>query len=173
MMGVLVYIGMGKASPSIIDDLLDIDKTPRKPQYDVARATNLTLIDCGYDSDDISWRWDDTALASTAQILASKYTEYSAKSEVLRHMYSEVHSKILDEENAQLSRHGFIETILNTDPIGCALFDLGSSKTIPEKQIVSKTRQVNRLIRKGKYRSAVRLQEEHVQEILDEEKASS
>jgi len=103
MVGMLMYIGLGQVKPELIDHLLDIESTPRKPQFDIGAASNLTLIDCGYDSSDISWRWDDMALSCTAQILATKYAEYSAKSETLRHMYSEIHSKILDKENADMS----------------------------------------------------------------------
>ena len=46
MVAVLFLIGQGFEEPSTIDDLLDIDKTPRKPMYEIADEHPLVLWDC-------------------------------------------------------------------------------------------------------------------------------
>ena len=46
MIGVLFLIGQGFESPSIIPDLLDISKNPRRPTYEMASDAPLVLWDC-------------------------------------------------------------------------------------------------------------------------------
>ena len=53
MMNVLFMIGKGAEQPSIIDDLLDIDKIQERPNYDLAPGENLILTDCGFE--DVRW----------------------------------------------------------------------------------------------------------------------
>lgn len=46
MVAILFLIGQGLESPDLIDSLLDIDKTPEKPMYDMADDAPLVLWDC-------------------------------------------------------------------------------------------------------------------------------
>ena len=46
MVGILFLIGQGLESPSLVDELLDIQKTPCKPQYEMADDAPLVLWDC-------------------------------------------------------------------------------------------------------------------------------
>ena len=46
MVAILFLIGQGLESPSLIDDLLDVVKTPTKPHYDMADDAPLVLWDC-------------------------------------------------------------------------------------------------------------------------------
>ncbi|XP_077300327.1 tRNA pseudouridine(38/39) synthase [Arctopsyche grandis] len=47
--GVLFLIGSGVEQPSIVQNLLDVDKHPRKPQYNMAIDSPLNLFHCQYD----------------------------------------------------------------------------------------------------------------------------
>ncbi|XP_051126606.1 uncharacterized protein LOC127248357 isoform X2 [Andrographis paniculata] len=49
MVAVLFLIGQGLESPNVIDELLDVDKTPRKPQYTMAPETPLVLHSCEFE----------------------------------------------------------------------------------------------------------------------------
>ena len=167
-MGILMYIGMGFAKPEMIDELLDIEISPRKPRFDIASAVHLALVDCDYESSDISWRWSDDALSDTAEILAENYALYSAKAEILRHMFTDVKSKIVDENIANMCQAGFLRGIVNPDPSDFTRFELESTKTIAEKQTTSKRRQVTRLMNRGRYLSAAQLRHEHLQEVSSE-----
>lgn len=53
MMNVLFMIGRGDEDPSVIDDLLDVEKVPTRPEYDYAPGENLILSDCGFE--DMKW----------------------------------------------------------------------------------------------------------------------
>ncbi|KAL8711798.1 MAG: hypothetical protein Q9225_007048, partial [Loekoesia sp. 1 TL-2023] len=50
MVAILFLVGQGLEKPSLIDDLLDIKKTPQKPIYDMADAEPLVLEDCKFGS---------------------------------------------------------------------------------------------------------------------------
>ncbi|OQR89516.1 tRNA pseudouridine synthase [Thraustotheca clavata] len=50
MVSILFTIGRGLESPDVITKLLDIEFTPRKPQYDMASELPLVLHDCAYDT---------------------------------------------------------------------------------------------------------------------------
>lgn len=46
MVAILFLVGQGLEPPSVIDDLLDVSKTPSKPQYEMADDAPLVLWDC-------------------------------------------------------------------------------------------------------------------------------
>lgn len=46
MVAILFLIGQGLESPSLIDELLDVEKNPQKPQYEMADDAPLVLWDC-------------------------------------------------------------------------------------------------------------------------------
>lgn len=48
MVAVLLMIGQKKESPSVVDDLLNIQKTARKPQYVMAPESSLVLQSCEF-----------------------------------------------------------------------------------------------------------------------------
>ncbi|KAL2471690.1 Pseudouridine synthase family protein [Abeliophyllum distichum] len=49
MVAVLFFIGQGLESPNVIDVLLDIERTPRKPQYKMAPEIPLVLQSCEFE----------------------------------------------------------------------------------------------------------------------------
>ncbi|EXX74149.1 uncharacterized protein OCT59_026443 [Rhizophagus irregularis] len=55
MMSILFLIGQKLESPSIIDNLLDITKTPAKPNYEMASEIPLVLYDCEFDN--LEWQY--------------------------------------------------------------------------------------------------------------------
>ncbi|CAI7610092.1 unnamed protein product [Penicillium pancosmium] len=46
MVAILFLVGQGLEPPSIVADLLDVEKTPRKPSYEMASDAPLVLWDC-------------------------------------------------------------------------------------------------------------------------------
>ena len=174
IMAILMWIGIGETPPDTIDRLLDVEKTPRKPGYDTAFPVNLTLVDSGYETSDICWRWDNEALSGAAKILAQKYASQAVKAEILRHMYADVSSKVSDSSLRNLGVEGFVEGCLPADPTKPYHFSEQSSKTVEEKQSTFKRRQVKSLLNKGKYGKALDLHNEFLAEdILDDKKAQS
>ncbi|RMZ87734.1 hypothetical protein DV736_g5045, partial [Chaetothyriales sp. CBS 134916] len=77
MMGVLFLVGQGLEEPSVIDELLDIDKNPRRPLYEMAEDRGLVLWDCAF-GDDIDKRgWvyagDEAGLATLTSKTDGKF----------------------------------------------------------------------------------------------------
>jgi tRNA pseudouridine38/39 synthase len=54
MMSVLFLVGDGREAPTIVKDMLDLAKMPRKPTYPFASELPLVLYDCAYSPEDIS-----------------------------------------------------------------------------------------------------------------------
>ncbi len=50
IMAVLFMVGTGQEAPEIVKTLLDISKTPRKPNYPLADEGGLVLYDCKFDA---------------------------------------------------------------------------------------------------------------------------
>lgn len=48
MVAVLLLVGQGLEEPDIVRELLDVEKHPRKPIYDMADESGLVLYDCGF-----------------------------------------------------------------------------------------------------------------------------
>ncbi|KAL2408581.1 hypothetical protein ABEF93_005196 [Exophiala dermatitidis] len=46
MVAILFLVGQGLEQPSIVDDLLDVEKTPTRPMYEMADDAPLVLWDC-------------------------------------------------------------------------------------------------------------------------------
>lgn len=58
MVGILFLIGQGLEQPSLVDELLNIEKTPGKYQYEMADGAPLVLWDCIFPSEDSVSRED-------------------------------------------------------------------------------------------------------------------
>ena len=57
MVAILFTIGQGLESPLIITDLMDTNKFPTKPQYEMAHDIPLVLYDCEFPS--MEWKSTD------------------------------------------------------------------------------------------------------------------
>lgn len=52
LIAILFLVGQGLEKPSVVDELLDIQKTPHKPMYDMASDQPLVLWDCVFPDED-------------------------------------------------------------------------------------------------------------------------
>ncbi|KAG2551599.1 hypothetical protein PVAP13_9KG405700 [Panicum virgatum] len=86
MVAVLFLIGQGLESPSVIDSLLDITKTPRKPQYKMAAELPLILRSCLFDKADFMCSSD--ASRSLTLHLNDEYHHYMLQAEIFHEALS-------------------------------------------------------------------------------------
>ncbi|XP_050414475.1 tRNA pseudouridine(38/39) synthase [Patella vulgata] len=84
IVAILFYIGQGKEDPRIIDDLLDIDKHPRKPQYTMASDLPLVLYDCQFD--DLEWIYEVDVHNYNLCHLQQLWAQYSIKATTIKSM---------------------------------------------------------------------------------------
>lgn len=71
IMGILFLIGEEKERPEIILDLLEVDKLPRKPQYNMALDIPLNLFNTDFEIGD--WFYDQEELIHVVRILQSDW----------------------------------------------------------------------------------------------------
>jgi tRNA pseudouridine38/39 synthase len=56
VIGVLLLVGSKLEQPSLVSSLLDVEKNPSKPQYQMGDPLPLTLYECGYEPG-LDWRY--------------------------------------------------------------------------------------------------------------------
>lgn len=107
MIAILFLIGQGLESPDLVSELLDVQKNPQKPTYEMAEDAPLVLWDCifpgqGKDprKDDLEWLYvgDSTGFeSSVAQAAAGKGDSKHGLGGVLNHMWQVWRQKKMDE----------------------------------------------------------------------------
>lgn len=55
MVAILFLIGQGLEKPSLVDDLVNIEKHPEKPTYDMADPSPLVLEECNFPGAELQW----------------------------------------------------------------------------------------------------------------------
>ncbi|XP_066349710.1 uncharacterized protein [Miscanthus floridulus] len=80
MVAVLFLIGQGLESPSVVDSLLDIKKTPRKPQYKMAPELPLILRYCLFDK--ANFMCSSDASRSLTEHLNDEYHHHMLQAEI-------------------------------------------------------------------------------------------
>ncbi|NXH18702.1 PUS3 synthase, partial [Bucco capensis] len=84
MMAILFLIGQRMESPEIIDELLDVKKNPRKPQYSMAVEFPLVLYDCEFKN--LQWFYDHEVQEFNVTHLQQLWANHAVKTQVLRNM---------------------------------------------------------------------------------------
>lgn len=81
IMTIIFLVGTGSEKPEVVRDLLDIEKCPSKPNYNMASPLPLSLFDCEYNSQDLplGWKYDKLALQHLSQQLKKLWHQYKTK----------------------------------------------------------------------------------------------
>ncbi|XP_024413150.2 tRNA pseudouridine(38/39) synthase [Desmodus rotundus] len=84
MMAVLFLIGQGMEEPEIIDELLNVEKNPQKPQYSMAVEFPLVLYDCKFEN--IPWVYDREVQEFNVAHLQQQWADQAVKTHLLYSM---------------------------------------------------------------------------------------
>ncbi|NXF93584.1 PUS3 synthase, partial [Eubucco bourcierii] len=84
MMAILFLIGQGMESPEVIDELLDVEKNPQKPQYSMAVEFPLVLYNCEFEN--VQWLYDRDVQEFNVTHLQQLWASHAVKTQVLRDM---------------------------------------------------------------------------------------
>lgn len=120
MMSVLILIGMGLEDASVIDHLLDIEKTPRRPQYGLCAEYPLVLYDCKFKN--LSWKISENAeirlyndfrrywvsLAVKAALARSMVEKFSIETQLKADASQDAKLKDFYDDGAGKSMSGFL-----------------------------------------------------------------
>lgn len=104
MMAVLLLIGQKLEDPDIIDQLMDIIKNPRKPQYNMAVDYPLVLFDCHFEG--LSWTQENEEVNYTFSVLQQHWTHSAVRTNVLFGMLQDLEAKGADPPNHSLLLEG-------------------------------------------------------------------
>eukprot|EP00808_Paulinella_micropora_P002904 g44025.t1 len=105
IMAVLFAIGKWREEPALITELLNVEKYPGKPNYQVASDVPLMLAHCDY-SEEVTWRFgkDSSTLASTFSDLHHQWRQEAMKAQLLKAcMHSVAHDLLHFEAAAATS----------------------------------------------------------------------
>ncbi|XP_071318920.1 tRNA pseudouridine(38/39) synthase [Trachinotus anak] len=88
MMAVLLLIGQKLEAPEIINQLLDVQNNPRKPQYSMAVDYPLVLYDCRFEG--LSWKQETEEVNHVLSALQQHWTQSAVKTHVLHGMIKDL-----------------------------------------------------------------------------------
>lgn len=113
IVALLFLIGQGKEEISLIKSLLDIEKYPSTPNYQIASEQPLILFDCQFDG--VQWIYDPTALRLTICHLQRHWTSFQIRATMIRSMLIDLENEISTHEPSPiLGQLSLIETDSNS-----------------------------------------------------------
>ncbi|KAK7093454.1 uncharacterized protein [Littorina saxatilis] len=99
IVAVLFLIAQGKEEPEIIEDLLNVDKCPRKPQYSMASELPLVLFDSDF-GDDLEWVYEADWHEDNIRHLQQMWAQHAIRATMLKRMLEELdHAKVETESD--------------------------------------------------------------------------
>ncbi|CAH8472123.1 unnamed protein product [Schistosoma intercalatum] len=79
VMSILFMVGRGYESPSVVDDMLDLSKTPAKPHYHLAADFPLLFIDGTYPESCLNWETSEAAQLDLVKHYQKLWSEYGIR----------------------------------------------------------------------------------------------
>ncbi|XP_068023383.1 tRNA pseudouridine(38/39) synthase isoform X2 [Melanerpes formicivorus] len=98
MMAILFLVGQGAESPEVIDELLDVEKNPRKPQYSMAVEFPLVLYNCEFEN--LQWLYDRDVQEFNVTHLQQLWASQAVKTQVLRDMLQGLEAAPVPADNS-------------------------------------------------------------------------
>ena len=74
MMAILFLVGQKLEEPEIVRDLLDVEKYPTKPEYEMAYDIPLVLYDCLFDN--LEWRYPEETSRSRRKVVQDLFATW-------------------------------------------------------------------------------------------------
>lgn len=93
IVGLLFLVGQGKEEPSVITELLNVEKYPCKPQYSMSAEIPLVLFDCQYESIDDTWRYDHLELEKLIKTMQDQWVQQNTKATIAKRMIDHLEAK--------------------------------------------------------------------------------
>uniref|UniRef100_A0A915NBI7 tRNA pseudouridine synthase n=1 Tax=Meloidogyne floridensis TaxID=298350 RepID=A0A915NBI7_9BILA len=102
---ILYEIGCGNEKVELIDQLLDVELFPSRPQYKLANELPLCLFDCTFADGHLDWEFDRGTICSIIEILQKIWAEHQVKAANIRQMLEGLGGMInIKMENGETSR---------------------------------------------------------------------
>ena len=96
IVALLLLIGQGREEISLIKSLLDIEKYPSTPNYQIASEQPLVLFDCQFEG--IQWIYDPSTLRLTIGHLQRHWASFQIRATMIRSMLINLEHEIVDHQ---------------------------------------------------------------------------
>nr|CAD2129604.1 unnamed protein product [Meloidogyne enterolobii] len=107
---ILYEIGCGNEKVELIDQLLDVELFPSRPQYKLANELPLCLFDCTFADGQLDWQFDRGTICSIIEILQKIWAEHQVKASNIRQMLEGLGGMINNKmENGETSRENDVK----------------------------------------------------------------
>jgi tRNA pseudouridine38/39 synthase len=126
MVAILTMVGRGLEEPGVVATLLDVEATPRKPNYLMASEEPLLLYSCGYP--DLSFRRSERAQRAILEGLDEAASSHLTRMAILCSMEQRVAGDNMQTEENEAKR-------LKSMPPHVPLFKRSLGATIEELQV--------------------------------------
>lgn len=83
---ILYEISCGNEKAELIDQLLDVELFPSRPQYKLANELPLCLFDCTFAEGQLVWHFDGGTICSIIETLQKMWAEHQVKAANIRQM---------------------------------------------------------------------------------------
>ncbi|CAI2723919.1 unnamed protein product [Schistosoma spindalis] len=128
VMSILFMVGRGYESPSVVDDMLDLSKTPAKPHYQLAADFPLLFIAGTYPESCLNWETSEAAQLDLVKHYQKLWSEYGIRSAIVKRMLNYVESTI---PNSSLINHHLDE--ISPEARFINTLELSNKKTVIKK----------------------------------------
>ncbi|CAF4111480.1 unnamed protein product [Rotaria magnacalcarata] len=96
VVAILISIGQGKEDASLVRMLLDIEKYPCTPNYQIASELPLVLFDCQFDG--VDWICDQASLRITICHLQRHWASFQIRATMTKAMLDNLENQISDKQ---------------------------------------------------------------------------
>jgi tRNA pseudouridine38/39 synthase len=96
IVAILFLIGQGKEEIDLVKSLLDIEKYPSTPNYQIASELPLVLFDCQFNG--VQWICDQSTLRLTICHLQRHWASFQIRATMIKSMLNNLESDITDQE---------------------------------------------------------------------------
>ncbi|CAD5220064.1 unnamed protein product [Bursaphelenchus okinawaensis] len=104
IVGVLFEIGGSGEDIEVINQLLDVETCPSRPQYQLAKETPLCFFDCNY-SIPLEWIFDKINLKKAFQTLEKTWSDLKVKCETVKNMMYQLSGFIQEDSHEAMDEY--------------------------------------------------------------------
>lgn len=101
IMTIIFLIGTKLEKPTLIKDLLDVEKCPAKPQFNYTSGLPLSLVNCDFNEEDLplGWIYDTNVMLDLRKHYKQMWLEHKTKTSMIEDVLFIVESKISRKQN--------------------------------------------------------------------------
>ncbi|KAA0192115.1 tRNA pseudouridine synthase [Fasciolopsis buskii] len=98
IVSIMVMVGRGFESPQIVDELLDLTKTPAKPQYQMADDLPLMFVNATYPDNAVNWETSTAAQSDLVRHFQRLSTEHTIRAVTVKKILDHIENRFSSDK---------------------------------------------------------------------------